>query len=341
MLSHLLSELPATRAADWKCWSMSVCIAGIANGGKEIVLVSDSKAAFGDFSADGAVRKIDPLFAGYVIQFAGNDPARAGAIIRRAKKRLEEIDSSGKRLPADQVAECVFQECQLELQRVQEAKVLKKHGYSYELFTSSGKDICTDSVFYDLHSELGQTKLSLDFLVAGFDEKGEGHIRFTNSATPPEDYDSLGFWAIGKGQHSALASLSHAREYLSFVQHSDEETVAYHLFAAKFMAESASDVGKETFALSISARHSIRHLFLEETDYIRAQWKQNGAPRIPKGVKPVLKLLFGRPEEMFKPEYLEAIAKYSPRARQLLRTAKKIKEFKPSTPQKSEPEPNR
>lgn len=193
---------------------MSVCVAGLASDGKDIAFVSDTKAAFGDFSADKAVSKGEPLTFGYAIQFAGNDVARAGNVIRRASQKLDETNPNRHRLPPDDVAECVYRECKAERSRVQEAKVLAKHGYTYDLFTHSGKEICTDSVFYDIHAGLEATKLSLDFLIAGFDQNGDGHIRFTNSVTPPEDYDSIGFWAIGRGQHNALAYLSHAIEHL-------------------------------------------------------------------------------------------------------------------------------
>lgn len=316
---------------------MSVCIAGLANSGKEVVLVSDSKAAFGDFSADKAVKKDAPLAFGYAIQFAGNDAARAGIIKRRVQRELKKANPQNNLLPADQVAECLHQECKVELERLQEAKVLRKHGYSSEQFMKAGKELCTDSVFFDIHSELEKVKLSLDFLVAGFDAEGNGHIRYTNSMTPPEDYDSLGFWAIGRGQHSALSSISHAIENLSLSAHRDKGTVLYHLLAAKFMAESASDVGKDTSVIVISPEHRAEFLLLDSDEYVRQQWKKNGAPRVPKGVTEVINSLLAPAEKAMDREYLDKAMKYTKTAKTWLKAIAAMRQRKKATDQPDKP----
>ncbi len=327
MLSHLLSKLPASRPADWKCWNMSVCIAGLANSGKDVILVSDSKAAFGDFSADKAVHKDAPLAFGYAIQFAGNDAARAGIVKRRVQRELKKANPENKLLPADQVAESVHQECKVEVQRLQEAKVLIKHGYSsLKQFAATGKKLCSDSVLFEIHSELEKVKLSLDFLVAGFDAEEKGHVRFTNSVTPPEDYDSLGFWAIGKGQHSALASISHAIEYLNLSQHLDKGTVLYHLLAAKFMAESASDVGRDTSVVVISPKHKTEFLLLDGDEYVREQWKKSGAPRVPRGAVEAINTLLGPTDNMTDLAYLDKAAKYAKSSKHWAKVVKFVRE---------------
>jgi hypothetical protein len=326
MFSHLLSKLPASRPADWKCWDMSVCIAGLSNGGKELVLVSDSKAAFGDFSADKAVHKDAPLAFGYAIQFAGNDAAHAGMIKRRVQRELKKANPEKKLLPADQVAECVHQECKVELERIQEAKVLRKHGYSSDQFVKAGKELCTDSVFFDIHSELEKVKLSLDFLVAGFDEDGNGHIRYTNSTTPPQDYDSLGFWAIGRGQHSALSSISHAIENLVLSVQRDKGTVLYHLLAAKFMAESATDVGRDTSVMVVSPTHKPEFLLLGLDEYVRERWKKDGAPRVPKGVTEALNTLLASADKAVDRDYMDKAAKYGKLAKAWAKAVTKIRQ---------------
>lgn len=66
-------------------------------------------------------------------------------------------------------------------------------------------------------------------------------MRFTNWETPPENYDELGFYAIGTGASKAISYLAHAVEYLEFTDRKSKENIAYHLLAAKFVAESAQD----------------------------------------------------------------------------------------------------
>src|SRR5690349_19709085 len=219
--------------------AVTICIAALANNSGDLVIASDSKVAFGEFSADGAIQKDVPFGHQHVVLIAGNDVAHAGMVINRARQHLQ-----GKTVSSDEISECIFRECQDERDRVAEAEILKPHGFDMATFSTEGKDRCTETVFYDLHTELQRKTLSLDFIVAGFDAKGVGHIRFTNCVTPPQNYDSLSFWAIGTGAHAALASLSHAVEHNMLSRYDSPEKTLYNVLAAKFMAEYARDVGK-------------------------------------------------------------------------------------------------
>jgi hypothetical protein len=270
-----------------------------------ICIVCDSKAAFGAFSADGAVRKTVPLIYHYAVLFAGNDAAHAGGVISRAK------------------------ECQIERDKVAEAEILKPHGYDLETFRDKGSELCTDAVFFDIHTELQKKTLSLDFVIAGFDSNNQGHIRFTNCITPPQDYDSIGFWAIGTGAQAALASLSHAVEHLGLSRWDDPEVVLYHTLAAKFMAESARDVGKATDAHIVIAFPSgevgLRQINpLGGFDYVRKVWEREGAPKRPRGIKERMDyVLINTMKEALSIEKLEKIARYSKPARSFLKIRKK------------------
>jgi hypothetical protein len=163
---------------------MTVCIATLAAQEHAICLVSDSKAAFGAFSADGAVRKTAPLIYHYTVLFAGNDAAHAGSVINRAKRRLV-VDGQPPVTSADDIAQCIFEECQAERDKVAEAEILKPHNFNLETFRDKGSVLCTDAVFFNIHTDLQEKTLSLDFVIAGFDSNNQGHIRFTNCTTPP------------------------------------------------------------------------------------------------------------------------------------------------------------
>ncbi len=313
MFSHLLSKLPASRPADWG-HRVTVCIAAFSEPENKIALVSDSKVAFNEFSADGAVQKNVPLLGEYVVMVAGNDAARAPAIYNRVRKRVTSADAE-----IDEVAEVLFEECQRERDRITEAKVLSKHGYDAKTFRDKGKNLCTASVFFDIHSAMTQVSVSLDFLLVGFDEDGQPHIRFVNYETPPEDYDALGFYAIGTGAHAALSSLAHAVENLSLARHLPIEEIFYYTMAAKFMSESARDVGKDTFAVVV--RHNERPLFptvFGGHDYLREQWKLNGAPRMPHGIREAIGDILFRSNEDDSIESLTRAAKHCPRAAEVL-----------------------
>jgi 20S proteasome alpha/beta subunit len=296
---------------------VTVCIAAIADKRKHIALVSDSKVAFGEFSADRAVRKNVPLLGEYVVLCAGNDAARADTIYNRVRKQL--VDKSPEP-SVDEIAEALFMECKRERDRIVEGKILSKHGYDTTTFREKGKQLCTAAVFFDIHSAMAQISLSLDFIIAGFDEKGEPHLRFTNCETPPEDYDSLGFYAIGSGAHAALSSMTHAVEHLIFSRYRDTGTVLYHAMAAKFMAESARDVGKDTFAVVIGHNESPKFISVFDGDeYVRERWKSEGAPRVPNGIGGAIEDLLADSNEFNDEKVLEKVAKYCPRAGERLK----------------------
>ena len=298
---------------------MTVCIAAIANGGENIVSVSDSKVAFGITSADKAAVKNIPLAYRHTIMIAGNDIAKAGQVIARAKAMLGQQQSQPT---SDEIANAVFDECVAERDKVIEASVLRKRGYNWQEFRRKGKDLCPEATYYDLQTEMAGVDLSLDCLIAGFGKDDKAHLRLTNWKTPPEDYDLIGFYAIGSGNHAAISSLSHAIEYLNLTPHKSVEEVLYHVMAAKFMAESAQDVGEDTFAVILP-----QPLFLTPMggdEFVRAQWRKQGAPRLPRGITAALSELLGNAEHHVQQENIEKAAKYCPRARQFLRTAEKL-----------------
>jgi hypothetical protein len=318
---------------------VTVCIATIADHEKSICLVTDTKASFGTFSADGAVRKNVPLIYRHAVLFAGNDASQAGLIISRTKKRLQE--HGYENISIDEISQCIFEECQTERDTIAEAEILKPHGYDLATFRTEGAQLCTESVFYDIHSELQKKTLSLDFIVAGFDASGHAHIRFTNCLTPPQDYDSIGFWAIGTGAHAALASLSHAVEYLRLSTYRDSQAVLFHTLSAKFMAESARDVGKDTDAMILllcTDEVKIRRLNpFGGIDYARKLWEEAGSPRMPPNLRDEMDtILIDNMEQATLPEKLKKLASCSKAARDFLQIRKKHTKTKQLGSQTSE-----
>jgi hypothetical protein len=294
-----------------------------------------------------------PIGGRNVLLIAGNDVNRAETIFNKAKARLGEEGVRWR--DADRIAEIVFEECNTERDRIIEASILRKRGFNWKMFREGGKTLCTDAVYYEIASEIADVKLSLDCLIAGFDEDDKPHIRFTNWETPPENYDQLGFYAIGTGAHAAMNSLAHAVEYLNFGRKLKISEVVYHVLAAKFMSESAQDVGQDT--LLVVGGHGVHDdpndkdiLFFSVfagVDFVREKWETEGGPKIPKGIATAIGELLVKPEEVQNLDALRKAAKHSAKARKILRRferayeqyqAKERKDASLSASQKSEPE---
>lgn len=323
--------MKAPKPGLWRPLQVTVCISALADHEEEIILVTDSKVSFGDFSADRAVMKDVPFVPNWTLLLAGNDIQNAGPIIRRARheciRRVLE--------DADEIADVLHAECRREWDRLVECKAFGPPlPFTAKSFKSSGKRLCSDAVYHDLYARSQRISLSLKFLLCGFDAKGKGHIRCVEAKSPPQDFDLLGFYAIGTGANAALSSLCDAIERLHMTRDSDGAAVAYHCLAAKFMAESASDVGnKDTWLGSMKRGQDMRYITpLYGMDYVRKMWERRGAPRIPSEATTTISDLLMTFRESLTREGIAKAVRYSPQKLKALRGTKGIMQ---SVPQKS------
>jgi hypothetical protein len=309
-----ISALPVL----WRRYKVTVCIAAFAEESRRIVFSADSKVAFGDFSADQGATKFELLGQRYLALIAGNDIVYALPTITRIKK---EIMRTRYRDP-DEVASTVYEQLCETRNQVIEAKILKKYKLSVDDFIAKGKQSFTDQIYYDICSRIDRQELSLQFLVAGFDEKDKPHLRIVSADEPPHDYDTLGFAAVGTGAPAALASLTFAKDHNAFARHCNLEDAAYFVLAAKFMAESATDVGKDTYVIGFTPTE-VSHLYdMGGIDTIRKMWLKNGAPRCSASTISTIKNLFYSDKEGFlNPAVMERCLPYIARGnRKAVRT---------------------
>jgi hypothetical protein len=264
---------------------MTVCIAMAANSGKELVLVSDSKVAFRDFSADDAVVKNIPFVWPWTILFAGDDISYATSILDRAHARGKEShDQSKKDISSTEMAEILQEEMEVELSRIIESSILSRYGFTVDTFRDNGKALCSESLYNDIIYKIADARLSLSFLLCGIPEKGEAEIWMITPDSPPENYERISFWAIGSGAQAAISSLAHSIQFHLASKYHPRSVVLYNVLAAKFMAETARDVGKGTFVVVIERGNKVKFLKPLEIKKVRDMWEKEGAPRIPKGV---------------------------------------------------------
>jgi hypothetical protein len=120
-------------------------------------------------------------------------------------------------------------------------------------------------------------------------------LRVVTSDDCPQDFDMLGFAAIGSGAQTALASLAFARDHNALFTIQESCEVASHVLAAKFTAESASDVGQDTFYVCNSPGGFCQFLSTDKggVEAVRKAWHQFGAPkRSPETVQLIRELTF-------------------------------------------------
>lgn len=141
-----------------------------------------------------------------------------------------------------------------------------------------------DSGFRELCRDIEDVHLKADFLVHGYDPNGYPHIFTVEHPTLTKEYGRIGFWAIGSGQHSALSILFFHKYNARMPFHE----AVYHICEAKFMAESALGVGKDTVLGVLRSDGTGCILRGDELKPIRQLWERKGQPRLPKGLHEVV-----------------------------------------------------
>jgi hypothetical protein len=259
---------------------MTVCIAAICYRLGYIVEVSDQLISSDETSVD-AVLKTDTLVPDvpWTIMFAGN-----AANYKRLFARIKSTLGDGK-LPSALVA-AVEEAYRVELLKIHETEVLMPYGMSRDDFFACGKDRFTEYKFNAIVDLLEQTHTDVSLLIAGYDERGDGHI-YEASCWGVVKEQPLEFHAIGSGRSTALGTLYPVPD---FARSEDFMEVIYRLCAAKFSAESTPTVGTNTF-LFARARGGgeISVMSPENINGLRQIWRSEGQPPIPDSAIQLLK----------------------------------------------------
>jgi ATP-dependent protease HslVU (ClpYQ) peptidase subunit len=245
-----------------------------------LVTVSDTKLSAGHYSGEMATLKIRHLSTQWKCLVAGTFAHHVPLLDRITTA----IDRDTSREKLEKVCTAAFI---AENKRVAEETVLATFGLTLEQFLKSRKDL-GDSLFERTWADISRIKIDCQLLMCGFDsnphvfvvENPEG-----NKVGFVTDCDFPGFAAIGSGTYLAESTLFALHQNPST---SLEETICITMFA-KFAAEAATDVGRETYLTAFTADGSIEfdNVFTLETD-LRKQWDQHGRPRAPEGAMAVI-----------------------------------------------------
>lgn len=266
--------------------------------------MSDYKVNFGEFAADNMAVKESLLFPDWQVLFAGNDTEHAAPIIRRAREILFSSMRSGSAHPspidvADAADQAYGERLHIEITN----RVLRKYGFDTDSFRETGKRKCTASLYHTLCGRIEQVNISLRLLVCGFDDTGIGHIYSVDGKSAPKCYDDIGMWAIGSGAHAALSSLAFHADKVQLNRTSSVEKATYLAIAAKFMAESSSEVGKGATTIYIGDKDDMFKLTVPwpRLEKLKLLWEERGAPRIPENIEAEMKSHIMTPLEALAP----------------------------------------
>jgi hypothetical protein len=261
---------------------MTICIAarcaGIESKGRYIVTVSDMKLTTGMYSSDMATLKLRHLSPFWKALVAGKF-AQHDLIVDPLLQILCHEDA-----PKDycKVIEAVTKVFIAANRTLAEQSVLSPYGLTVEEFVKRRSDL-GDLIYERLWSEIGRVKIGCDLLVCGFDELKLPHVCIASNPTDENpafvtDCDFPGFATIGTGGYIADSYLYSCEQSPAC----DLRSTIYNTMCAKFLAESASDVGENTHLYVFGPdgaeirTHSEQNGPLERV--LRDQWIAHGKP---------------------------------------------------------------
>lgn len=265
---------------------MTVCIASISHnsGGDCIVGVTDKMLSVSMASADDSAIKFTSVGSRWVAMFAGNDISPVVPIFKSVNYSVSELFAE----TLEEIVGLFRDAIRKESVKKAEALVLSSFDLDMAEFRRSGLASLGPELFTRLAYEIEQVSLDLIFLVFGFEgtEKPRPHIFTIDGKGVVSYYDIGGFWAIGSGQTSALGTLFGAR---SSVIYKELPNALYLLAKAKFSAESALGVGKETIALVLHANSDRYLVHTAEMRKMKAVWEESRGPDVPPGAQTLAK----------------------------------------------------
>jgi ATP-dependent protease HslVU (ClpYQ) peptidase subunit len=258
--------------ADWGI-GMTVCIASFCFQDDCIIAIEDSMLSTSDMSADNLAIKHKSLGGKWVALLAGNDVSASVPMVADVQRTMAK--SSDETL--EEVVSAFQVAFRKQIVRKAETTILSRFDIGMSEFRETGLASFGSELFTRLIYEIEQVSLDLIFLVFGFEGETQ-HIFTVQGSGAAQYYDAAGFWAIGSGQTSALATLfatTIPMPYLSL------PIALYMTSKAKFNAETALGVGKDTTGLILESSGERCVIHSDEMRNLKALWEQQKQPDFP------------------------------------------------------------
>lgn len=256
---------------------MTVCIAVTPRFRSEIILVSDQLLSSEVTSIEAGLKltKLGPGIEWYIM-FAG-DATRFQPLVERMREPLGDVKDT--RLELRTAIELAERAYYVETTKFIEAEILGPYGLTRDDFVKKGRRWLGPATYAQLFEQIGSTDLGIEILVVGHDATAQTQM-FSVSSRGLATRTVLPYHAIGSGSYLALGTLYQLAHFPAM----DLEENVYRTCAAKFAAEAAPGVGKQTQAMIVDPLMD-RWAMLFNVDDLRKEWQRNGQPPIPTAAK--------------------------------------------------------
>jgi hypothetical protein len=256
---------------------MTVAIAAFVPGGHDhIVTVSDARLSYNEMipASDSATMKSRRIAKKWGLMFAAEDATAFSPVVNEIQKELSKDDLSAPMSEgSDHSYGVVSTTVRVAYEREFSERFFRQHlaplGYADIAefrkigFAEMGKDL-----YYQHSMALAKHDLGLELLGYGFSKYGDGFIFEIANPGKIISHFLRGYAAIGSGSLMALAALN--RKPMT----GNLSEVIYRLLDAKFSSETARDVGKKTYVITMSRQGKYGFMGQPHVEKVRDIWNK-------------------------------------------------------------------
>lgn len=225
---------------------MTCCVAALCDKNKSIVLISDKMLGTGMIESEPNITKMVSLHKNWRAMFAGNDIVQVSPIVDAIRAKLRGITAPTLK----QMTEAVYASYSEERSSQSEAMYLAPRGWTLKQFNSSKASILPEATREDLLTNISSVEVEVSLLVAGFDNRGIGHIFSVDDSIyqqrgKPRIQDLPGYHAIGSGGDAAMYMMA----YRAYSPVMPLRIALYYAVEGKYFGEKSGGVGTKTDAV--------------------------------------------------------------------------------------------
>jgi 20S proteasome alpha/beta subunit len=228
---------------------MTICLGALcagANGtdASAVVVASDRMVTMGGITEfEHEVPKVTQIGDRIVVLAAG-DALRGAQLINELRRDVHH----GAQQLQNVAATAAALYAALRRQQI-ESEILSPRGITMQQFYQGLQQAMLPQLVINIDNLIGTFNYNLEVLIAGADDSGAHLYAITNPGGSYDDFQPIGYAAIGSGALHAVQSLIGMRQAPLRSLH---ETV-FNVYASKRRAEAAPGVGRETDVVIIQA----------------------------------------------------------------------------------------
>jgi hypothetical protein len=258
---------------------MTIAVAATVPSAKTIVTVCDARLSYGEAipAADDATMKNRRIAHKWGMMFAAEDSTAFIPVAVETRRFLEERSGQTDILQKDDVnftTQQVMDEAKKAYEREFHERFFREHLARFGFaniaeFRRTGLLEMGKDLYHEYTMKLAKADLGLELLIYGFNTEGFPSIFEVANPGKTISHNLRGHAAIGSGSLMAVSALN--RKPLSKNSVSD---TTYRLLDAKFSSETARDVGKKTFVISMDVTGKIGAMTQGDVEKVRTAWNK-------------------------------------------------------------------